>query len=231
MTQHHTPLTFLSRATRRTEPSVSPAVNLLPRDTFADDPETLELYDQFTNLRQAIADNDRIAGRSKIAAEEARVAFSRGIREAIEAGKDPSEVKNDSDRLEAIAQAHSAISDQARSGLMRLSKPLAERIAAVAPEVIPASEKRLETAANSMRRALGVLSNAWGDYSAAWSERRILGNSMLNGGALGNYDGTGSFPENVRDALQVLSDHLADLDRLKSDETEIVAWRAKNAQP
>jgi hypothetical protein len=222
-------LTFLSRSTKVSQPSVSANVNLLPRDVFKGDKETLALYDQYVNLRTAIADNDRAAGRAKVQAEEAKTAYARAVREALSNGADPSKVQSDVAQCEATAQAHADLSRQARSGLERISRAFAERIATVAPDVIPRSEERLTHTADTMRHAIAALTEAWRDYSAAWSERRILGDINLNGGALAAYDASGSFPPSVRAALDTLTNHLADLDTLKADEQHVREWRQKNA--
>jgi hypothetical protein len=223
-------LTFFSRSSRVSEPSVSANVNLLPRDVFKGDKETLALYDQYMNLRTAIADNDRAAGRAKVQAEEAKTAYARAVREALSNGADPSKVQSDVAQYEATAQAHADLSRQARSGLERISRTFAERIATVAPVVIPRSEERLTNTADTMRHAIAALTEAWRDYSAAWSERRILGDINLNGGALGAYDPAGTFPPAVRAALDTLTNHLNDLDTLKADEQHIREWRQRNAQ-
>lgn len=223
------PLTFLSRATRVAEPQMSLATNLLPRATFKDDPETLALYDQYTNLREAETTHNREAGKENIAAEAARTAYLRNVRGALANGEDPGKTKDQSAKHADLAESHLALARQARLGLEKTARELAHRIAKTAPELLAPSEERLNTAADNMRNAIAALETAWAGYSRAWSERTILGNAALFGGSIGNYDNSGTFPAPVRAALDTLTDQLHNLERLHTDEAEIRAFRKDNA--
>jgi hypothetical protein len=228
--QNRKQLHFLSRATRHNEPSMSVRVGLLPREVFADDPETLDLYDKYVNLRTAYQENERATGRERTAATTEQSIYLRKIREALAVGGDTSKIKNDAEKHTAASQAHAQLSSSAMAELTRVARSLAHRIAEVAPNLLTPSEQRLETEADKMRKALTNLRNAWAGYATAWQERRILGDAALFGGQLANYDPRPTFPPNVSAAIATLENHLGDLDRLKSDEELIRVERPEGVQ-
>lgn len=218
-------MNMLSRATRVMEPTLSLHINLLPREAFGNDAETLDLYDTFVRLRDSMNDHERQAGREKVAAQEATTAYQRKIRDALATGDDTSKIKNETDKHEATSKGHLALSQAARHELTHVARALAHRIAEAAPQHLTTSEVRLTAEAEKMRTALKQLHSTWTRYSAAWQERRVLGNAALFGGAINNYDGSGHLPTNVQEALDTLASHLNDLDRLKQDERIILTER------
>jgi hypothetical protein len=220
---------YLSRGHTFRTPHLSRNTPLPPRDLFTDEPDVLELYDRFTNLGAAVKKHETDARTKRAAAATAQAAYKAAVSEAMATGKDTAKVTNDAPRLTAEAEHHDALAREAITEQDRISHPLAAVIAEAAPRLLQPSEDAMREAARTVEAAISGLHQAWSDWASAWHLRRLLGSAALSGGGIHPYRSNAPMPTDVAAALATLTDQLDNLDRLKSDEANVKAWREQEA--
>jgi hypothetical protein len=179
-------------------------------------------------LKDAERDHARQAAAGHLAAETATADYRRKVRETIATGGDPDKVKDTTEKHKAVAKAHAQFSADARAERERLGYDLGVALEAGAPDLFTAAEAEIDKAGAVLTEALAGIRATWADYSAAFELRRWLSAVALNGGRVGAYHGASVPPAAVSDAIDALDDALGDVDRLKSDEAEVLAFRAAN---
>lgn len=216
---------YMQRGARHRTPYVQPGQPLLPREIFEGRTELLEQYDRMVSLTEAMKHHQAEQARLGAEATAAEQAYHRNVREAMATGQDATKVENQQPRLQAEAKAHGQFHDEAKKGAVACGHALGELIAEAAPTLFADSEATMATSAAEVTKAVAHLRKTWAVWSSAWSVRVVLGSAHLLGGQLGGYRGNAPLPEEVAAALATLEDHLKSLDRLKSDEANIAAFR------
>lgn len=121
--------------------------------------------------------------------------------------------------------AHGAAADAARGAQVRAGVTLGPLLEQHAPGMYAPVEDELGNADAEVRESLTALAASWCRWSGVFAMRRWLSHVATQGGPVPAFHGGEALSAEVAQALGVLTDHLAQLDRLKSDERELAAWR------
>lgn len=221
-------LTYFTRNDAPHPASYSPDALLPPRDTFADHPEVLLAYDEFTRLQAAMRENASQSVTKRQAADQAERDYGSAVAKALREGSDPAKIKQDAPRLRAEAAAHDTFASDSRRELANTSARLGRAIQQTGATLFPATEAAMTDAAERIELAVAGLRDAWDEWGKAWALRLHLSNVVNSGGSLLNYR-PDAIPVEVRDALTKVSATLENLDVLKRDEGLLAAWRKEQA--
>lgn len=228
--QQRTPMSgFYRRTSRSNHPAVvGPRITLPPMEAFTDAPAELVLaLTAWHDYAGKAIEHARKQRHALDAAERATVEFRAAMKEAVTKGTDPSKLRDKTPQHQAEAEAHAAAADAARSAQVRAGVTLGPLLEQQAPALYAHSEAEIAQADAEVRESLTLLTDSWRRWSTAFALRRWLSHVGTDGNVT-NYHGPDSLPAEVAQALATLTDHLAQLDRLKSDETEVQAFRATN---
>jgi hypothetical protein len=225
MSENRARLTLLTRRHRQAAPTVSPQMNLLPREVVESNPIVLEAFDRFVNAKTARTKAHTESRKLRDKATQGRADYQRQAKDAITTGADTSKLADPHDKLIAQAEAHDAIATNAVGQLLRLGNELGEAIAEHAPELYAVSETAMQSAAERVVADIASLNDSWKAWAVAWQTRMILTNAHLYGGLLGSYEPNPGLPADVNAALNTITTRLADLDTLHAEESELAGWR------
>lgn len=224
------PLAIHARGQRVNEPYVRSNTRLLPRETFAGHPDVLASYDRMATLLDAIDHHTSEIRRLRRASEQAAETYRLEVREALSTGKDTSKISNESADLAIQAKEHEALLRRAQHAADAHGRQLGSDIQAAAPLAFDGVEKRLDTADAKVRRAVTALEKSMEEWGSAWQERRILSAIHLFGGPLMDHEPEHAMPKEIYTALELIADQLANPDRIRADEAQLGAERAKSAR-
>jgi hypothetical protein len=231
--QQRTPLNgFHERKPRTTNPTRPTTRTTLPRpdELEGTSPELAEALARWHVLIDAERQQYRDAAAANAKADEATADYRAKVREALTAGDDPAKVKDQTERHKATAAAHLRFAEDAHNERERLAGAIGALLEAEAPAMFDPAEKRIETAAASVRGSLAAIREAWAGYSHAFNTRVWLSNIDVKGGSVPAFHGSTALPPAVADALATLDDHITSLDKLKADEAQVREYRANEAQ-
>lgn len=223
-------LTYLRRDGRFKAPQVQPGTVLPPRDLFKGHPDLLAAYDAFVHLSEAWVDLKATGDRARAEAPQAGKTYRAELATALAAGKPGASITNREPELLATADAHDTLAADAKAAAVAQGHVLGKLISTTAPDLFAACEARMDDAALEVRGAVEGLRKAWSGWSSAWHLRTVLSGAHLYGGALAGYRATTPLPAEVTAALDTLTDHLHNLDRLRADEVAVAEWREKEAR-
>lgn len=220
---------YFRRTARSTHPAlVSPRVTLPPMEAFTDAPAELILaLTEWHKYAAQAVEHARKQRHALDAVDRATQDYRAAMKEAVTTGTDPSKVRDKTAQHKAEADAHAAAADAARNAQVRAGVTLGPLLEQHAPALYTPSEDELAKADAEVRETLATLTDSWRRWSTAFALRRWLSHVGTDG-KVTNYHGPDSLPAEVAQALGTLTDHLAQLDRLKSDENEVQAFRATN---
>lgn len=221
---------YYRRAATFHTPSITPGTVLPPRDLFAGRDELLAAYDEFAALSAAMRHHNLEQGRHLREAKDAEQAYHRAKRDAMAKGEDPAKVKNAAAEHAAQAAEHEGYAATAKRGAAEVGHRLGQMIHEAAPDLFAPAEADLEKAAEKMRDALAIVEQAWATYAQAWQTRTLVSASHFLGGSLPGWKDAPRLPEPVATALATLTDQAGNLDKLKSDEANLTAWREQQAR-
>lgn len=220
------PLTFLKRDGSHSRPHIHPQSKLLPRILFKGRPAILDAWDRMAKLQEQVVRYGTEQRELTAQAAAAKQQYHRDVREAMATGGDVDKVVNGEVALLERAQEAQDRGEEARRGATAHGYVLGGLIAEAAPELLAPSEKQMAQAHADVLDAVANLESSWSRWSAAWHVRRLLGSAWLFGGQLGAYREESPLPPEVAAALATLTEYTTNLDRLKVDEAEVLAFRA-----
>lgn len=222
-------LTYFVRNEAPHAATYRPDATLPPRETFADHPDILDVYDEFVRLQEAMRSNARTSLAKRSAAQEAERTYQTDVANALRDGEDPAKVKQNAPRLYAEAKAHDGFSTDARAHLTSTGQRLGAAIQQAGASLFPASEEQMAEAARDIEAAVDTLTQLWATWGEAWGLRLHLSNVTHSGGSGLNYQAS-RIPPKVLEGLAAVSATLTDLATLQHDEGQINAWREEQAQ-
>lgn len=219
---------FHQRKSKGNERTHVPANRRIP--TSAEVPEASKelaaALDTWHTLIQSEREQARLAAAANAKANEATADYRAKVHAALAKGNDPSKVKDETEQHKATAKAHIQFHNDAHSEREKLGHQLGLMLEAEAPSLYAPIEKRIEKSATALRGSLASVRDTWAEFSSDLEMRRWLSHVELDGGAVGAYHGASPLPREVADALAVIETHINSLDRLKSDEDQVRAFRA-----
>lgn len=221
---------YYQRAAKFHTPNVRPGTTLPPREMFAGRDELLAAYDEFTALSGAMRRHNTEQGRALREAKDAEQAYYRAQRDAMAKGQDPSKVTNKAAELTAQAEEHERHAATAKRAAAEVGYRLGQMIHEAAADLFAPAEAELEKAAEQMRDALAIVGQAWERYAQAWQARMVASSAHYLGGMLPGWKDAPALPAPVAAALSTLTDQAGNLDKLKSDEANVTAWREQEAK-
>lgn len=222
---------FHQRKPRSTQPARPGTITPLPRPEEIEgaSPELADALGRWHALIDAEREQYRAAAADNAKADQAAADYRAAVRAALSAGEDPAKVKDQTERHKAAAAAHVSFGADAENERGRLAGPIGTLLEAEAAAMFAPTEQRIETAAAKVRGSLAAIREAWADYSHAFNTRVWLSNIHTNGGQVPAFHGATGLPAEVVAALDVLTDHVASLDKLKADEALVAEWRNQEA--
>jgi hypothetical protein len=224
------PLAIHARGQRIHEPYVRTNTRLLPRETFAGQPEVLAAYDKMSTLLDAIDKHTSEIRRLRRESDQAADVYRLKVHEAMATGADVNMLSNTSADLAIQAKEHESLLRRASGAADAHGRNLGRLIQAAAPDAFAAVEKRINTADDKVRRALPALEKSIQERDAAWQVRRILSHTHLFGGGVPDYEPEHGVPNELHTAIGIIVDQLDNLERIKADEAQLAAERAKDAR-
>jgi hypothetical protein len=224
------PLAIHARGHAINAPYVRSNTRLLPRETFVGHPDVLAAYDKQATLLEAIQHHTSEIRRLRRASEQAAETYRLEVHEALATGKDVNKLSNTSADLATQAKAHEELLRRASGAADAHGQRLGECIQAATPAAFAGVDKRIDTADAKVRRALTALEKAMEEWGSAWQTRRILSGIHLFGGGLADHEPENATPKEIRTALALIIDQLANPERIRADEAQLNAERAKNTR-
>ncbi|MEV5691137.1 hypothetical protein [Micromonospora globbae] len=224
--KHLRPLTHHQR--RHARPAYINPTNavLLPREALADFPDVQKLHDEMTRLIDAMREHQAAAIRSDREAADAAHAYTTAVRDAMRTGTPADKVPNREPELRAQAAQHRAFYSKAKREATDHGHIYGQALANIAGQLIARYEQTLTDCADDIRSAVQTLHHAWTRWGEAWAVRRYLSDAWIKGGQLnGGHLGHPSAPAAASAALAAIDQELAQLDQLKRDEADVLAWR------
>ena len=190
----------------------------------------LASYDKQATLLDAMQHHSSEIRRLRRASHEAAETYRLEVREALSTGKDTSKIQNLAPDLAVHAKEHESLLRRAQGAAEAHGQQLGKDIQAAAPLAFEGVEKRLASADTKVRRALAALEEAMGEWSSEYQTRLILSAIHLFGGPLRDHEPEHAMPKEINTALALITDQLANVDRMKADEAQLTEERAKNAR-
>lgn len=183
------------------------------------------------DLKTREAEQQREASKANAAADAATLDYRIKVRQALESGADPATVKDRTAEHKARAAAHVQFALDAKSARERLGRDLGPRLEQTAPSLFGTVEDRLAETAEVLTGAVAGLRAAWTEHAGVFELRSWLSHVALDGGSIPAWHGDKRLPAGVEDALTQLEHALTELDRLKADEQQVLAYRHANPTP
>jgi hypothetical protein len=220
---------FYQRAERSPHPTVvGPRTTLPAADLLTGAPaEVLDALHTWAELAGKVTQHDREAAKAAREATAADDAYRTAVRDAIASGGDPAKVKNDKDRHEATAAAHRDFSRTVQGQLTRHGHVLGALLDKHAEVLCDLADAQLEEAAEEVRRAVDQIGSLWLEWAAAYGLRSWASGLRMGVMSVPNFHGDEFYRGKLVDVMKVLTDTLAEPDRLRSDERVVTEWRDK----
>jgi hypothetical protein len=222
-------LKFFRRDQPRFSVVVTPLVALLPREVFSNHPDVLREYDLMQRLNAAVEDHRRQAAEKAEAARQAQADYQSQVTAALAAGKPAAAVKNDAPRLEAESRAHASLAEKALKDATAHGYVFGAAIQRAAADCFGPAEQAMAAEAVQVRAAVAGLRASWARWAVAWAIRERLSFLGVQGGTEFGFEPPTALPEPVSEALTSIERHLGELDVLRHDEAEVVAFRKQNS--
>lgn len=192
-----------------------------PADLVAD-------LDTWHQLKTREAEQAREASKANADAERATLEYRVKVRQALEKGTDPAKVKDHTEEHKARAAAHVGFARDAKSARERLGRSLGPRLEETAPTLFGNVEDKLAETADVLTGAMAGLRAAWTEHALTFEVRSWLSHVALDGGSVPAFHAARRLPDGVAEALSTLEHAITELDRLKSDEEQVLAYRRAN---
>lgn len=217
------------RSNNRTE--VRRNTNLPPLEAFDGAPaELLAMLTEWTTLAEQERKHAREARIATDAVGAGEVAHRQAVREALAAGQDAAKVKPSTavEKHRKAAEEHQGHAQAAAQARERLGFDLGPAIESAIPALMPTVETSIDESRDRLEKVLDRVADEFRLWNRAFDLRLWFSRTAINGGSVPNFDPASPLPAEVGAALGVLRNYSNSLDRLRSDEAEVLGFRQAN---